>query len=53
MELLGRVCSCWAVSSDIEKDFVVSGTTSEQLFGVCESFWRPGEKLRQTDTGEE
>eukprot|EP00913_Durusdinium_trenchii_P025787 g24201.t1 len=25
-----------------EPDFVVSGTTSEQLFGVCESFWRPG-----------
>ena len=25
------------------EDFVVSGTTSEQLFGVCESFWRPGE----------
>ncbi|CAK0789729.1 unnamed protein product [Prorocentrum cordatum] len=23
------------------KDFVVSGTSSEQLFGVCESFWRP------------
>mmetsp|Transcript_76644 Transcript_76644/g.248091 ORF Transcript_76644/g.248091 Transcript_76644/m.248091 type:complete len:207 (+) Transcript_76644:83-703(+) len=22
-------------------DFVVSGTSSEQLFGVCESFWRP------------
>merc|ERR1719444_235643 len=24
------------------EDFVVSGTTSEQLYGVCESFWRPG-----------
>mmetsp|Transcript_84782 Transcript_84782/g.213776 ORF Transcript_84782/g.213776 Transcript_84782/m.213776 type:complete len:207 (-) Transcript_84782:91-711(-) len=24
------------------QDFVVSGTSSEQLFGVCESFWRPG-----------
>ncbi|CAE7203190.1 pup3 [Symbiodinium natans] len=24
------------------EDFVVSGTTSDQLFGVCESFWRPG-----------
>merc|ERR1719463_819544 len=23
------------------QDFVVSGTSSEQLFGVCESFWRP------------
>mmetsp|Transcript_51155 Transcript_51155/g.121573 ORF Transcript_51155/g.121573 Transcript_51155/m.121573 type:complete len:207 (+) Transcript_51155:111-731(+) len=23
-------------------DFVVSGTTSEQLLGVCESFWKPG-----------
>eukprot|EP00429_Kryptoperidinium_foliaceum_P127472 CAMPEP_0176274834 /NCGR_PEP_ID=MMETSP0121_2-20121125/46927_1 /TAXON_ID=160619 /ORGANISM="Kryptoperidinium foliaceum, Strain CCMP 1326" /LENGTH=206 /DNA_ID=CAMNT_0017615037 /DNA_START=12 /DNA_END=632 /DNA_ORIENTATION=+ len=23
-------------------DFVVSGTTADQLFGVCESFWRPG-----------
>eukprot|EP00440_Ansanella_granifera_P011032 gb/GFBE01011965.1/.p1 GENE.gb/GFBE01011965.1/~~gb/GFBE01011965.1/.p1 ORF type:complete len:207 (+),score=61.99 gb/GFBE01011965.1/:1-621(+) len=23
------------------EDFVVSGTSSEQLFGVCESFWRP------------
>merc|ERR1719409_198963 len=22
-------------------DFVVSGTASEQLFGVCESFWKP------------
>merc|ERR1719223_1110454 len=24
------------------QDFVVSGTSSEQLYGVCESFWRPG-----------
>eukprot|EP00401_Gymnodinium_catenatum_P054845 CAMPEP_0117538476 /NCGR_PEP_ID=MMETSP0784-20121206/42498_1 /TAXON_ID=39447 /ORGANISM="" /LENGTH=202 /DNA_ID=CAMNT_0005335091 /DNA_START=115 /DNA_END=723 /DNA_ORIENTATION=+ len=24
------------------QDFVVSGTSSEQLFGVCESFWKPG-----------
>lgn len=24
------------------QDFVVSGTSSEELFGVCESFWRPG-----------
>merc|ERR1712194_65503 len=23
------------------KDFTVSGTTSDQLMGVCESFWRP------------
>lgn len=24
------------------EDFVVSGTASEQLYGVCESFWREG-----------
>mmetsp|Transcript_23473 Transcript_23473/g.59775 ORF Transcript_23473/g.59775 Transcript_23473/m.59775 type:complete len:207 (+) Transcript_23473:83-703(+) len=24
------------------EDFVVSGTSSEQLYGCCESFWRPG-----------
>eukprot|EP00932_Pfiesteria_piscicida_P016966 SRR837773.3870.p3 GENE.SRR837773.3870~~SRR837773.3870.p3 ORF type:complete len:174 (-),score=84.21 SRR837773.3870:48-539(-) len=24
------------------EDFCVSGTSSDQLFGVCESFWRPG-----------
>jgi len=23
------------------KDFVVNGTSSEQLYGVCESFWKP------------
>ena len=23
-------------------DFVASGTAAEQVFGVCESFWRPG-----------
>eukprot|EP00921_Rhytidocystis_pertsovi_P010540 GHVQ01016956.1.p1 GENE.GHVQ01016956.1~~GHVQ01016956.1.p1 ORF type:complete len:207 (+),score=29.71 GHVQ01016956.1:659-1279(+) len=23
------------------KDFVVNGTCSEQLYGVCESFWKP------------
>lgn len=23
------------------KDFVVNGTASEQLYGVCESFWKP------------
>uniref|UniRef100_A0A0G4HLM5 Proteasome subunit beta n=1 Tax=Chromera velia CCMP2878 TaxID=1169474 RepID=A0A0G4HLM5_9ALVE len=23
------------------KDFVVNGTASEQLYGVCESFWQP------------
>lgn len=23
------------------KDFVVSGTTSNQLFGMCESLWEP------------
>eukprot|EP00448_Togula_jolla_P023884 CAMPEP_0170592744 /NCGR_PEP_ID=MMETSP0224-20130122/13084_1 /TAXON_ID=285029 /ORGANISM="Togula jolla, Strain CCCM 725" /LENGTH=202 /DNA_ID=CAMNT_0010916663 /DNA_START=1 /DNA_END=609 /DNA_ORIENTATION=- len=23
------------------EEFVVSGTSSEQLYGVCESFWRP------------
>jgi 20S proteasome subunit beta 3 len=22
------------------KDFVVAGTSSEQLYGVCEAFWR-------------
>eukprot|EP00746_Dinoflagellata_sp_MGD_P167282 gnl/MRDRNA2_/MRDRNA2_97781_c0_seq1.p1 gnl/MRDRNA2_/MRDRNA2_97781_c0~~gnl/MRDRNA2_/MRDRNA2_97781_c0_seq1.p1 ORF type:complete len:207 (-),score=40.50 gnl/MRDRNA2_/MRDRNA2_97781_c0_seq1:40-660(-) len=26
----------------LAQDFVVSGTTSEQLYGVCESFWQPG-----------
>jgi 20S proteasome subunit beta 3 len=25
-----------------ENEFVVSGTASEQLFGLCESLWRPG-----------
>eukprot|EP00397_Hematodinium_sp_SG-2012_P027356 GEMP01028738.1.p1 GENE.GEMP01028738.1~~GEMP01028738.1.p1 ORF type:complete len:206 (+),score=50.13 GEMP01028738.1:52-669(+) len=25
----------------LAEDFVVSGTTSEQLYGVCESFYRP------------
>nr|AAT09074.1 proteasome beta subunit [Bigelowiella natans] len=23
------------------KDFVVSGTTSDELYGVCEAFWKP------------
>jgi len=23
------------------KDFVVCGTTSRELFGICESFWEP------------
>lgn len=23
------------------EDFVVAGTPSEQLYGVCESFWKP------------
>jgi len=26
----------------VTSDFVVGGTTTDQLFGVCESFWRPG-----------
>merc|ERR1712032_640250 len=25
----------------VTQDFVVGGTTTDQLFGVCESFWRP------------
>eukprot|EP00923_Selenidium_pygospionis_P030985 GHVN01055057.1.p1 GENE.GHVN01055057.1~~GHVN01055057.1.p1 ORF type:complete len:124 (-),score=15.78 GHVN01055057.1:155-526(-) len=25
----------------LAKDFVVSGTCSEALYGVCESFWKP------------
>jgi len=27
---------------DFAKDFIVSGTASEQLFGMCESLWEPG-----------
>jgi len=26
---------------DLAKDFIVSGTASEQLFGTCESLWEP------------
>ena len=26
----------------------MSGTTSDQLFGVCESFWRPGRGLAKS-----
>lgn len=26
---------------DFAKDFIVSGTASEQLFGMCESLWEP------------
>lgn len=26
---------------DFAKDFIVSGTASDQLFGTCESFWEP------------
>lgn len=28
--------------TDYSKDFVVSGTSSNQLFGTCESLWEPG-----------
>lgn len=27
---------------DFAKDFIVSGTASEQLFGTCEGLWEPG-----------
>lgn len=27
---------------DFAKDFIVSGTATEQLFGMCESLWEPG-----------
>lgn len=26
---------------DFAKDFIVSGTASDQLFGTCESLWEP------------
>eukprot|EP00918_Siedleckia_nematoides_P009799 GHVU01021430.1.p2 GENE.GHVU01021430.1~~GHVU01021430.1.p2 ORF type:complete len:189 (+),score=41.37 GHVU01021430.1:86-568(+) len=32
-DFIGAACNA--------KDFVVSGTASEQLYGACESFWRP------------
>lgn len=31
-DLVGAACYA--------EDFVVGGTSSEQLYGVCESFWR-------------
>jgi 20S proteasome subunit beta 3 len=27
---------------DFAKDFIVSGTASDQLFGMCEGLWEPG-----------
>lgn len=27
---------------DFAKDFIVTGTASDQLFGMCESLWEPG-----------
>ena len=27
---------------EVSKDFMVSGTAPESLYGVCESFWKPG-----------
>lgn len=27
---------------DYAKDFIVSGTSTNQLFGTCESLWEPG-----------
>mmetsp|Transcript_605 Transcript_605/g.1050 ORF Transcript_605/g.1050 Transcript_605/m.1050 type:complete len:205 (+) Transcript_605:54-668(+) len=33
MDLIGAPC--------FAKDFVVSGTASEELYGVCEAFWKP------------
>ena len=27
---------------DLAKDFIVSGTASDQLFGTCEGLWEPG-----------
>ena len=28
-------------ATTVEKSFCVDGTCSDQLFGACESFWRP------------
>lgn len=36
------ICSYDLIGAKSEaKDFTCSGTTSEQLMGVCESFWKP------------
>jgi 20S proteasome subunit beta 3 len=31
----------WSSCIDFAKDFIVSGTASDQLFGTCESLWEP------------
>lgn len=39
---------------DFAKDFIVSGTASEQLFGMCEGLWEPDmvrNNHRNTDAG--
>jgi len=37
-----HICSYDFIGAQsISKDFCVSGTTSDQLMGVCESFWKP------------
>jgi 20S proteasome subunit beta 3 len=36
------VCSTVGIGCiEVAKDFVVSGTASDQLFGMCESLWEP------------
>jgi 20S proteasome subunit beta 3 len=36
---------------DFAKDFIVSGTATEQLFGMCESLWEPDLVCRSTSPG--
>jgi 20S proteasome subunit beta 3 len=33
MDLIGQECEC--------EDFAVLGTSENQLYGLCESLWRP------------
>lgn len=37
----GRAGLKWDRCIDFAKDFIVSGTASDQLFGTCESLWEP------------
>lgn len=34
-------------------DFVVAGTTSDQLYGVCESFWKKDMVRKRMQMGDE
>jgi len=37
------ICSFDSIGCiDFAKDFVVTGTSSDQLYGMCESLWEPG-----------